>query len=362
MALTRPLSDFKESVKVLVSDNIDLNAAPNIVDDIQLANGDSVLVVGQTNASENGIYKVSDVGLGSSGLWVRRSDFADFRFVSGGALTFVEKGTAHSNVFYFLSGNIGNVQIGTDALIFSNLYTEIGKSLDLSSLLSGVYDAINLKTSYANANVDVYLPIYTGNISGGNISVTGSINTLSDVYIEGNLYVQGNTTTVHTETVIRSEYANAIYADTINANTIGNISGNIGTNFIGANANISGNIFAGNIFSNFYWPNGVSILDFSTSTLTVGNLNIAANGFVTFGDGTTQATRAPRVWTNWDADFVGESILSGDFWWDDGTGGLYPDFASGVQSIYLFHNTFSGYDESGNPIFYLEPLDLTIKS
>lgn len=358
MALTRPLSDFKESVKVAVSYNIDLNAAPDIVDDVQLNSGDSVLVFGQTNASENGIYRVYDPGLGNSGLWRRRSDFADYRYVSGGAITFIEKGTSHGNVFYFLAGNIGNVQIGADALIFSNLYVEVGKSLDLSGALSGVYDAINTKTSYANANVDAYMPIYTGNISGGNVSVTGNINTLRDVYIGGNLYVQGNTTTTHTEIVLRSEYANAIYADTINANTIGNI----GTNFIGANANVSGNIFAGNIFSNFYWPNGVSILDFSTSNLTVGNLNIAANGFITFSDGTIQATRAPRVWTNWDTDFVGDNVQSGDFWWDDGTGGLYPDFATNTQSIYLFHKTMSGYDDQGNLTFFLEPLDLTIKS
>lgn len=357
MALTRPVSDFKESVKVALTTNTNLyGGAPKVVDGIILDYNDSVLVLNQDDPAENGIYRVNFLGSGFDGTWARRSDFADFRFVSGGALTFVEKGTQHGNVFYFLAGNVGNVQIGTDPIIFSNLYTEVGKSLDFSGALGGVYDAIDLKTSYANANVDAYMPIYTGNISAGNI------NTTHDVYIGGNLFVQGNTTTVHTETVIRSEYANAIYADTVNANTIGNISGDIGTNFIGANANITGNVLAGNVYSNFYWPNGISIIDFSTSNLTVGNLNIAANGFVTFGDGTTQATRAPRVWTNWDADFTGESILSGDFWWDDGTGGLYPDFASGVQSIYLFHNTFSGYDELGNSIFYLEPLDLTIKS
>ena len=353
MALTRPLSDFKESVKVVTTTNVTLTGgAPNVVDGVLLELNDSVLVNGQTNKTQNGIYRVSVVGSGVNGTWVRRSDFADYRFITGGALTFVERGIVNSNVFYFLPGNLGNVQIGTTQLLFSNLYSEVGKSLDLSGALSGVYDAIDTKTSYANANVDAYLPIYTGNISAGNI------NTTNDVYIGGNLFIQWNTTTVFTETVINTEYANSIIANTINANTIGNI----GTNFIGANANIEGNIFAGNIYSNFYWPNGVSILDFSTANLTVGNLTIAANGFITFQDGTIQSTRAPRVWTNWDADFLGENILSGDFWWDDGTGGLYPDFASGVQSIYLFHNSLAGYDEEGNPTFYLEPLDLTIKS
>ena len=72
--------------------------------------------------------------------------------------------------------------------------------------------------SYGNANVATYLPQYTGNLTAGNISITG------------NLFVTGNITTLNYETISQTEYANSIIA--------------------------SGNITA----ANYFFSNGVSIL------------------------------------------------------------------------------------------------------
>jgi len=61
-------------VVVVKTTNINVNAAPNTVDGLALSAGDRVLVVGQSVASQNGIYVVSFVGSGSNGIWIRASD------------------------------------------------------------------------------------------------------------------------------------------------------------------------------------------------------------------------------------------------------------------------------------------------
>jgi Chaperone of endosialidase len=196
MALTRNVSDFKDSVKAATTTNITLSGgAPNTVDGISLVVNDSILVKSQTNSAENGIYRVTTLGTDSNGTWVRRDDFNDYRLISSGALVFVEQGTLSGNVYYYLAGGLPNVVIGSTAIIWSNLYNLL--STDISS------------SAYSNSNVAAYLPTYTGNISAGNLSVTGNI------------------TTVNYEYVNLTEYANVVYAATVNAQTIGNTGSNL---------------------------------------------------------------------------------------------------------------------------------------
>jgi len=608
MALTRAVSDYKDSVKAATTGNITLNGgAPTVVDDVNLEINDSVLVINQDDPTENGIFKVASLGTGTNGTWVRRNDFLDYRYVSSGSLTFVEEGSANGNVYYYIGGTAGNVQIGTSPIHFSNLFSHIGEVLNLTGLLGDVYAAIETKTSYANANVDAYLPTYTGNIQADNLQVgniqagnlaidniqagniqagnlftdnavyvtdgvfwagnnapyldvanlysnanvgaylptytgdiqAGNLLTNNSVYITdgifwagnnqpylvysnsnvaaylptytgnvkagnllttdsmyttngvfwasnnapfsslqiggyntsiqfndldklngtnylqynkntgqltsnstsnsssittgavvlqggmgiggnlfvgGNLHVAGVATIVFDETIYRSEYANVVYANAVYATTIGNvgttlignaanISGNINSgninvdgnvaissnlfvggnilvtdnvtvssninvsgninvdgNLIGSNSYITGNIFAGNVYSNFFWPNGVSILDFSTSDITLGNLDILPGGLITFGDNTTQGTRAPKLWTNWSQEFTDlgfDALRPGDFYFDDGTGGLEPDYASGLLSIYLVTEIDDG---SGTGTLMISLLDMTIRA
>ena len=155
MALTRAVSDFKDSVKAATTTNITLSGgAPTTVDGISLSANDSVLVRSQTDTTQNGLYRVTTLGTGANGTWTRRSDFNASNQVSAGALIFVEQGTTNGNVFYYLPGGVGTVSVGSTALNFSNLFSTITGS----------------GSSYGNTQVAAYLPTYSSTLTASTIT------------------------------------------------------------------------------------------------------------------------------------------------------------------------------------------------
>jgi hypothetical protein len=78
MALTRITaqqisdSDFKQSVRVVNTTNVNLTGgAPSTVDGVSLVAQNRILVIGQSTASQNGLYTVTTLGTGSNGTWTR---------------------------------------------------------------------------------------------------------------------------------------------------------------------------------------------------------------------------------------------------------------------------------------------------
>jgi hypothetical protein len=53
-----------------------------------------ILVKDHTNPAANGIYVVTTVGTGATGVWDRATDFDDDAEVTANAFTFVEEGAA----------------------------------------------------------------------------------------------------------------------------------------------------------------------------------------------------------------------------------------------------------------------------
>lgn len=90
--------DVKESVRVLTETDIPL-AALQVIDGIQLNEGDRVLVSNQTVASQNGIYTASQ------GVWERAtdSDGSPVSEVTSGLFTFVNEGTKYQNTGWVLT-------------------------------------------------------------------------------------------------------------------------------------------------------------------------------------------------------------------------------------------------------------------
>lgn len=82
-----------------------ITAAPNTLDGVTLATGNRVLLKDQTAATQNGIYVVTTVGAGSTGVWDRAPDFDQDAEVSAGAFTFVEEGTANGDSGWVLTTN-----------------------------------------------------------------------------------------------------------------------------------------------------------------------------------------------------------------------------------------------------------------
>lgn len=111
-------SDNKGSVRVATTGNVDLALAPDTVDDVALATDDLLLVHKQTDPVENGVYKVSALGTGADGVWVR-ADNADISAeVTSGLFVFVSEGTTYGGNGYTLM-TPDPIVLDTDALTFT---------------------------------------------------------------------------------------------------------------------------------------------------------------------------------------------------------------------------------------------------
>ena len=276
MALTRAVSDFKDSVKAATTTNITLSGgAPTTVDGISLSANDSVLVRSQTDTTQNGLYRVTTLGTGANGTWTRRSDFNASNQVSAGALIFVEQGTTNGNVFYYLPGGVGTVSVGSTALNFSNLFSTITGS----------------GSSYGNTQVAAYLPTYSSTLTASTITTLngGQLTGYHTGAIGANTTNTGAFTTVTVSSTLNvtgtTAFAGLATAATLNANIVGNV----GTNFIGNTANITGNVAVGNLVTTngLFWANGTAFSSGGGASLSaitqIPNANITSN--TTIGNG-----------------------------------------------------------------------------
>lgn len=170
--------DFKQAVKVLENNNISLaSGAPSTVDGVTLIVNDRILVVGQSDARQNGLYDVTVVGTGSNGTWVRTRDGNTTGEINAGMIVTVTEGTTYADTIWMLTTN-DPIVIDSTALNFREI------------IANGIY---------GNSNVASYLTTYTGNIAAGNISTTGNIYVGSNIVTNsisplssGNIYHSGN--------------------------------------------------------------------------------------------------------------------------------------------------------------------------
>ena len=119
-------ADFKNSCRVTSNSNIVLSgSAPTVVDGVTLNLYDRVLVQGQTNPTQNGIYKVTTLGTGSNGTWTRDVDSNASYSLTPGTTVYVEEGTIYADTFWYISA-IGNINIGTTNISFTQLFSYVG--------------------------------------------------------------------------------------------------------------------------------------------------------------------------------------------------------------------------------------------
>ena len=123
MALTRPRysqipdSDYKNSCRIVTTTDVVLNGgAPLTYDGVTLIQYDRVLVAGQTDKTQNGIYSVSTLGSGSNGTWVRSKDANANDRLTAGMNTFVEEGTYTGQFWHLLTP--GPIVLGVSELVF----------------------------------------------------------------------------------------------------------------------------------------------------------------------------------------------------------------------------------------------------
>jgi hypothetical protein len=107
-------SIYKSSVRAATRANIDLLTPIFSVDDIALKGKDRVLLAGQTNAVQNGIYVWNAI----TSKFVRALDADSSVEWSSGAKIYVEEGTQNSQTNWILI-TPGQITLGATALTFA---------------------------------------------------------------------------------------------------------------------------------------------------------------------------------------------------------------------------------------------------
>ena len=149
------VSDYKDSVRVATRSNINASANIFTIDGISLADKDRVLLIGQTNQSQNGIYAWS-----SATNTLTRSNDADSIFeLSAGNKVYVEEGNTFQKTTWTLITS-GVITPGTTGLTFakesrlgtsdiSGTYGSPGKTLEI------IVDETGQLNSIVERNIDV---------------------------------------------------------------------------------------------------------------------------------------------------------------------------------------------------------------
>lgn len=106
------------SVRVACTTNINKAAPGATLDGVAMNPNDSIALIGQTTAADNGVY----IWSASASALVRRNDFDTSAKVTTNKSFFVDEGTAAGRM-YRLS-TIGAITLGTTALTFVTAFTQ----------------------------------------------------------------------------------------------------------------------------------------------------------------------------------------------------------------------------------------------
>jgi hypothetical protein len=306
MALTRPRAyqiydiDYKQAVRVITVSNISLTlGAPNSVDGVNLSLNDRILVAGQSNSAQNGIYYVTTLGTGSNGTWARSTDTNTTGELLSGTIVMVTEGATYADTSWKLVTD-DPITIGSTGLVFelntgdafgtvnangtsitantasatlnlaagdnisivgnntSKTATISVTGISLNSISNGTSN-VTVVSSGGNVTVGVSgsevaefsttgLDITgtvtaSGNVTGGNVNTTGQVVATGNLNTAGQVVATGNITGGNLTTTgnVNGTYllGNVFYATGISASKIynGTSEANIGTS--GGNANIS---------------------------------------------------------------------------------------------------------------------------
>ena len=200
MALTRITaqqisdSDFKQSVRVVNTTNVNLTGgAPSTVDGVSLVAQNRILVIGQSTASQNGLYNVATVGTGSNGTWTRTYDGDTTGEITSGMIVMATEGTAYQESEWLLITN-DPIVLGTTALAFIQLNATIYSGTSNVAVVNSGNVAIS---SAGVANVAV--------VSADGVYVNSNLYVSTNAVITGNLTVNGTTTTINSNTITTND-------------------------------------------------------------------------------------------------------------------------------------------------------------
>ena len=239
--------------------NAGANAAISI-DGIALAATNRVLVQGQTNQFENGVYTVTTVGSGAA-QWVltRATDEDTYSPTETDALGygdyfFVQEGNEYAGSSYVLTTPVGEILFGVTNIAFSQFSaagsytagngisitgTTISANVDndTTAIVAGniaIKSGANLTTPNlgdATFSSLSWNTLSNGNVTANNLSISNIANITLDLTVGGNIQANGTI----------SSNANV---SGLNLTTTGNVQA--GANVVGANVTANSTVFAAN--------------------------------------------------------------------------------------------------------------------
>lgn len=352
MGLTKPRAaqifdiDYKQATRVLTATNVNLTGgAPSQVDGVNLSVDDRVLVTGQTNKAQNGIYYVDVLGTGSNGTWVRTTDTDITGELQAGTIVMVTEGLVYADTQWKLTTN-NPIVIGTTPLTFEQNSAFAFGNVNANGtavLATSVGDVLNLT---AGNNIAI-----TGNNATKtvNIAVTGiSLNSISNGTSNVNVVSSGGNVTTSV-----GGTSNVVVVSSTGQFVTGtqSVSGNVAGGNITTSGLISaaGNVTGGNIVT--------SGSVFVTQTVSAvgnvlgGNVNtaglITATGNVTGGNLLTAGLVSATGTITSVANITGGNLL---------TGGII----SATGNIFGGNATFSGNLTVNGNITYINSNVVTI--
>ena len=284
MALTRPRAeqiynlDYKQATRVVTIVDITLaGGAPNNVDGVNLTLGDRILVTGQADSSQNGLYDVYTLGTGSNGTWVRTSDANATGEIEAGMIIMVTEGQVFADTQWKLITD-NPIIIGTTGLVFTQNYL----ANSISAGTSNVVVAGNANVTVSSSGVANVLTISptgayvagivsaTGNIYAGNISVSGNIT--GNISFDQSISVAGNVQANYyfgNGSQLTGITANSIVGAYSNANVAAYLPTYSG-NLTAGNASIAGNITTNNSVN---WSNNGAVVLYQVYNSSTGSLD-----------------------------------------------------------------------------------------
>ena len=244
------------------------------IDSVLMTVGARVLVQGQTNQFENGIYEVTTVGTGATNWVLTRSSDGDSyqpnsdTALNAGSYFFTSQGSQNAGSSYVLTAPPGEIIIGVDSIVFSQFsaagsYSPGNGIAITGTIISANTDGVTTAISGGNIVVKTSANLTTPNIGDATFSSL-SWNTLSNGNVTANNLSIGNianiTGNLRVDGIIQS-----------NGNVTSNafINGN-NASFTNS-ANIGGNLLANNITSNN---------TFSTNTANISSNLVTSNATV----------------------------------------------------------------------------------
>ena len=238
--ITKGLLNSKDAVRVTSTTQISL-ANIQTVDGVLLVAGDRVLVAGQTDASENGIYVVNDAG-----AWARSLDCDTDSELLAYTHVFVKEGTESKGYEYILQSE-DDVIIGTTNQVWNHVSTVDGTADHISVNKTNIdWAGTNVQEILESAETAVELAQSTADGAATDITALdtrvgtaeGEIDTLQADLDAAELAVAGNSTS------ISNNATNISNLESFTGSAGDNDLGILGANYVSDNSNLKTGLLA----------------------------------------------------------------------------------------------------------------------